>query len=464
MGFKKTRNKQKNNLNEFKCKYCGAMLPAGAVYCEECGNRVGKTKSYAFNEFLAKCKQHILATIVVVVAALFMVGSVVVDIVTEFDMPNVEGKTGQEAIDILHGVGFEDDVIEITCNNRTITVTSMLDGEYAIIKQHPAAGSSVHSDDIVSLECEDEALIRTTAIQGCRYMKVPEALEVTKEYEYKTQISFVSLEKTDKEIVANDKKYEELGSTEQDNYYVFELNNFDDDKRTVDFVVGTKTDIEKKVAELFSDMNGKKVAEAETLLASLDFTGHYLDYEGDSSSATSTYVITKVGKVNFDDRSVDITADSEEHIEDLKYLDGLDQKIPYKGLPERLIDKTGAGVHDYKDSNEVDGYTYTWRSDDDKYDVLVVTCSDGKVTKVEKKNESTYWKNSLPDYTVDKDALEAKKAASSGSSSSSSETMVWISGSGSCYHSNRYCSNMKNPWQVPLSQAKQSRRPCSKCY
>ena len=43
--------------------------------------------------------------------------------------------------------------------------------------------------------------------------------------------------------------------------------------------------------------------------------------------------------------------------------------------------------------------------------------------------------------------------------------MVWISGSGKKYHSNPNCSNMKNPSQVPISQAQSSgREPCKKCY
>ena len=45
------------------------------------------------------------------------------------------------------------------------------------------------------------------------------------------------------------------------------------------------------------------------------------------------------------------------------------------------------------------------------------------------------------------------------------ETMVWISESGSCYHSKQSCSNMKNPTQVSLSKAQSmKKRPCKKCY
>ncbi len=43
--------------------------------------------------------------------------------------------------------------------------------------------------------------------------------------------------------------------------------------------------------------------------------------------------------------------------------------------------------------------------------------------------------------------------------------MVWIPKTGSKYHRNASCSNMKNPTQVTLSQAqKQGYEPCKKCY
>lgn len=45
------------------------------------------------------------------------------------------------------------------------------------------------------------------------------------------------------------------------------------------------------------------------------------------------------------------------------------------------------------------------------------------------------------------------------------ESMVWIPRTGSKYHSRSSCSNMKNPSQVPLSQAQASGyEPCKKCY
>lgn len=45
------------------------------------------------------------------------------------------------------------------------------------------------------------------------------------------------------------------------------------------------------------------------------------------------------------------------------------------------------------------------------------------------------------------------------------EEMVWIPKTGKCYHSKSTCSNMKDPKQVPLSEAlRKNKTACSKCY
>lgn len=72
------------------------------------------------------------------------------------------------------------------------------------------------------------------------------------------------------------------------------------------------------------------------------------------------------------------------------------------------------------------------------------------------------------DYATGQSRLE--NATASGSLSSAdpdaqTETMVWISQTGTKYHASSSCSNMKNPSRVPLTQAvSQGRGPCSKCY
>lgn len=58
---------------------------------------------------------------------------------------------------------------------------------------------------------------------------------------------------------------------------------------------------------------------------------------------------------------------------------------------------------------------------------------------------------------------EAEQAAQA-AAQQPQEEMVWISGNGKKYHSRSSCSNMKNPSQVPLSEAQKTREPCKKCY
>lgn len=75
----------------------------------------------------------------------------------------------------------------------------------------------------------------------------------------------------------------------------------------------------------------------------------------------------------------------------------------------------------------------------------------------------------------EKQAEEAAKAQATAQAQAEAEaqaiqqqaqgSMVWIPRSGSKYHSNSSCSNMKNPSQVSISQAQASGyEPCKKCY
>ena len=59
---------------------------------------------------------------------------------------------------------------------------------------------------------------------------------------------------------------------------------------------------------------------------------------------------------------------------------------------------------------------------------------------------------------------ETTKQEESGSENEE-EIMVWVSGSGSKYHSKSSCSNMKSPKQMTLEEAEeQGYEPCKKCH
>ena len=63
------------------------------------------------------------------------------------------------------------------------------------------------------------------------------------------------------------------------------------------------------------------------------------------------------------------------------------------------------------------------------------------------------------------EAQAAAQAEAQAIQQQAQESTVWIPRTGSKYHSNSSCSNMKNPTQVSLSQAQSSGyEPCKKCY
>lgn len=62
-------------------------------------------------------------------------------------------------------------------------------------------------------------------------------------------------------------------------------------------------------------------------------------------------------------------------------------------------------------------------------------------------------------------AGSSTEASNTDNHSETNEEMVWISKSGSKYHNNPNCSNMKNPTQLTIEDAKQrGYEPCKKCY
>ena len=107
---------------------------------------------------------------------------------------------------------------------------------------------------------------------------------------------------------------------------------------------------------------------------------------------------------------------------------------------------------------------------------IKVTVEDKKAIAEAKKKAEEENKRKLEEEKKKKEqtriAAEKKKAAEATATQVTTETttveqeeMVWVSNTGSKYHSNPNCSNMKNPSQHTLSYAKSmGLSPCSKCY
>lgn len=75
--------------------------------------------------------------------------------------------------------------------------------------------------------------------------------------------------------------------------------------------------------------------------------------------------------------------------------------------------------------------------------------------------------NARADASAAKDRAAVSQPATSQSTATTNnkEQMVWVSRTGTKYHSNPNCSNMKNPAHMTQSEAENlGRTPCSKCY
>lgn len=95
-------------------------------------------------------------------------------------------------------------------------------------------------------------------------------------------------------------------------------------------------------------------------------------------------------------------------------------------------------------------------------DKKAIAESKKKAEEEKKRKEEERKKKEQARIAAEKKEKEAAKATES---TKEKEEMVWVSNTGSKYHSSSTCSNMKNPVQRTLSYAKsRGLTPCSKCH
>ena len=64
-----------------------------------------------------------------------------------------------------------------------------------------------------------------------------------------------------------------------------------------------------------------------------------------------------------------------------------------------------------------------------------------------------------------KEEVTTEKQETTKAETETKVVMVWVSSTGSKYHSKSSCSGMKSPWQIPLEEAKQKGlTACGRCY
>lgn len=88
----------------------------------------------------------------------------------------------------------------------------------------------------------------------------------------------------------------------------------------------------------------------------------------------------------------------------------------------------------------------------DSWSTFLSSLSDNEIVQLQKELEAELVARGLALPTVNTKA------------SPSTEQLVWVPRSGKKYHKKKTCSNMKNPRQVTISEAKKfGFTPCSKC-
>jgi len=456
----------------FNCPTCGLIVQIGDETCPHCGTAFNENGEAMSSQAAGKLRFAFRRKkAAVITAAAILIGgtgiSTGVDLATQITVPDVQGMAAVEALTTLEEAGFDSEDVYFYCD-ETISADEVKTGEFEVTSQSVEEGSKIHSDDTITLDCKDLYKERSEAIEAIRYENVVDAIETAEQYDYTYSLANIG---KDKDFEGN---YNSLSTAEKAGYYVYDIVSLDHDKRKAVLTVDSKENIESEVDRLFEKCVDEHVADAEKIAEALNIELECRDYDNKTTSASPALVVTGVKGFDFNNKQVTLNTDTEQHIEDLKILPTLTDRIPYEGLSARYISDTAVGEYDRveDDSDDYDlaegEKAYYWVSDDGKYDVLKVVCKSDKVTKVKKINKKVYWTADLPDFAADKDAYDAQIAAAAAAKEAqekANEQMVWVSRTGSCYHSNPNCSNMKDPWEVPLSQAENmGRRACKKCY
>ena len=126
----------------------------------------------------------------------------------------------------------------------------------------------------------------------------------------------------------------------------------------------------------------------------------------------------------------------------------------------QIIEKEGSFVFSASKEGE---YTVSVGSDNVDSNKLTFSIEDkAAIAKAKAEAEAQAQKEAEEKARAEQAQAEQEAAAQT---QQPQEQMVWVSQSGSKYHSNSSCSNMKNPTQITISEAQnRGLEPCKKCY
>lgn len=139
------------------------------------------------------------------------------------------------------------------------------------------------------------------------------------------------------------------------------------------------------------------------------------------------------------------------------YLDKSDGKITISSR-----DKTGNTTIYLKDTNaDVSSKSIKVKVEDKK----AIAEAKKKAEQEKKRKAEEAKKKEQARIAAEKKKAEEAQQTTEQATTTEREEMVWVSNTGSKYHSNPNCSNMRNPIKETLSDAKsRGLSPCSKCY
>lgn len=490
--YKATADKRpkgpKKRKNTRRCPACDAELIRGAVYCENCGVQVGKSKNMSMNRMretfdsIPTVLKGVLA--VVLVALMGMSGVTAVNKISERTVPLLTDMHLSDAMEEVEYSNIDrDNVILVTEDNQTITYPSKID--YYVIEQNPEEDTVIDKNESVTLTCKPFIDMQKEALSDARLIPVEDAIDVAEDFECEYKL-----------IAADgssfNKAYEAMESVDRDKYYVESVNVDALAKGEVEFRVDRDVNIVKKITDGYATLVGQNLSMLKNYDNPWPIDLFLKDYDKETiyidDITSSEYQIVSIGTVSLDNRTVAINADKIEHI---KFLDSLKSKVPYEGLAKKYLNLTAAGKYTTKEKAGKGATRYIWKSTDGKYNVLEVVTRNKKVDYVEKKHPEVYWTGALPNFNADKDAYdkraeeerqraeEARRAAeaaaaaraqqqsssSSGvSSSSGGDATVYVTNTGKKYHTYgcHYLKSIKAT--MSQSQAKANGyTPCSAC-
>ena len=426
---------------------------------------------------------HLKALIAVAAAVLILAASgTAVFELTKKEIPSLKDKDLVSAKETLLSDGFKDKHI-IAYDSASKKLGASADERYIIVSQEPEAGKKIHSFEDIKVVCEDSYAKFDEDIEGAVNERYSTGEEIAEENDYS-----VTLYKEEDGSLTPENGY--ISDTEKEDFIVTRVYNIDHKNKTLCFAAVSEKDTQEKWTDVLDDMKNENASEAVDAITDegydFELSPVAKDKYADKCDMTTgkDFLVVGPGDIDVQNKTIELKVVSLKQKafekKEKKLLKKLKSKIPYVGLSEDYVNKTKIGKADkYTEKGDNDEkHVYKWRSDDGDYTPLIVTCIGNKVTKVTKKYKYAFWKNAnMPDFSVDKDAVDAKRTkyqktndnstSLDGSSfirGSGSDTMVWVPRTGSKYHSNPNCSGMRNPTQMPLSEAKKYYGACKKCY